>query len=56
MRAGEWGGLIPPEPVTSDTLGGGKCPKSQTQLTPFPKLPDGLGGSAACLRRTEVPG
>lgn len=39
------GGLIPPEPAASDSLGGGKRPKSQTRLVPFPKLPDRLGGS-----------
>lgn len=55
VRAGERGGLVPPEPVASDTLRGGKCPKSQTQLVPFPKLPDRLGGSATCLRCMEAP-
>lgn len=54
-RARKRGGLVPPEPVASDTLGGGKCPKSQTRLVPFPKLPDRLGGSATCLRCVEVP-
>lgn len=51
-RAREQGGLFPPESAASDALWGGKRPKSQRLL----KLPDGLGGSAACLQHTEASG